>query len=170
MSSSAGFCCEQNVAFRWGHRTPMTVSLNFIISREVSTYATFSTPMARRALQFSIISAQHFCTRRAARRYGFSAFAVIEVSVVALENYSVKDFSSCSPIILIQSLVKVSMASFTVLAGSILEPDVQIDFHFVNKIRNSGAIKLRFWSQIIVNRGCRAISGHIPTARFFRTS
>lgn len=46
----------------------------------VSTHATFSTPMDRNALQLSIISAQHFCTRRATSRDGFSSAAAIQLS------------------------------------------------------------------------------------------
>lgn len=43
-------------------------------------YATFSTPMDCRALQWRVSSAQHFCTRRAARRKGFSSVAAGEFS------------------------------------------------------------------------------------------
>ena len=38
--------------------------------------------MARKALQLSIISAQHFWTRRAASRNGFSSRAAVEFSIL----------------------------------------------------------------------------------------
>lgn len=46
------------------------------------TYATFSTPMDCRALQWRVSLAQHFWTRRAARRNGFSSVAVMEFSTI----------------------------------------------------------------------------------------
>lgn len=49
-------------------------------------YATFSTPIDRRALQVSIISAQHFCTRRATIRHGFSSSAALQPSSLVSAN------------------------------------------------------------------------------------
>lgn len=52
----------------------------FLANGRNDTYATFSTPIDSRALQWSISSAQHFWTRRAAKRKGLSSPAATEFS------------------------------------------------------------------------------------------
>lgn len=99
----------------------------------IVTYATFSTPMARRALQLSIISAQHFCTRSATSMKGFSCCAALEPSrgyqQIASAKVREKITDDSQPV-----AISMSVEFIPGLLDDILKPQIQINLHLVHKV------------------------------------
>lgn len=125
--------------------------------RGSGTYATFSTPIARRALQFSIISPQHFCTLRLTSRYGFSCCAAPELSVALSVRRSEKQLprhtDDTQPV-----TSQVSMSYSSTRKKRSLKPKIQVNFHFMNKIRYPCPVERRTWTQGITDSNFRGKS------------